>query len=900
MPLRNASNYSLFSLLVLITTSPCLVYAQSVVNETEAQIANENLQQSLPRNQQTDSAIDEQVDAAVDTLSDEPPAAGRTQELLVRGQQETQPAIKLKDVPLSVSVVTGVELEKFNTLDFRNIITRIGNVRATYTNPQAGSLILRGVGWASGAGPLDPSVGVRVDGVSYGISALASSLNYVDIESVDVTRGPQGTLGGKNTSLGEISIKTRAPSFTPDAYASITYGDLNTINTTVAVGGPVIDDLLAWRGTFLRSQADGPWKNLDDKNWSYKNEDRTFGRVQFLLTPTEDFSALLNLEYAPTSKEFSDNYVNFARPTPAYYDYNGADGKPMPVNIGNQPEGRLARRWFAQEQNYGPDDYLDDKINRLSQNPNNYASKGAALTLDWNVANHTLTSITAFRDFYFDSGGGPISVFDIERSPSTGHVEYEQLSQEFRISSNLDGLVNYQAGLFYFHNEIPERWTTARFGSDAGAYHATTAQYNRLDTDGNARILLQNSLSRLFTKTKDDIDNTSSAIYANADWNFTEAFTLTTGLRMTHEERTTRSSRFIVDSGYAPELNPVAINNVQLRSPADQLANDNFIAQKYFGVATFAALNSAQKQQVADARQIRLARIGGLYKEMDAEPFDEWLPTAVISPSYKLNDNQTAYFSWQHGEKAGISQIVGATADGGKSAPVKSERSDTLELGLKSVVLDNDLVINSGLYIHRVKNYIQPMFFYDEAQTIFNKDGLLAYTSGLGNVPEVESKGVELDVVYTGLPNTSLRFAGAYTDAVYKEFEFLAKPLELGGSGDPYYDATGKTLPGSAKFTFNIAAEYLLPLSNDKEFHSNINYRYSSKYNNDVSLSRYSVVDAAGILDIAVGIGRSDGLFDVNLIVKNVLDTDYGFYGNWNTYFPSTPRWVGIALSTNF
>lgn len=870
-------------LFTLAFLSPGFVYGQNIANEKS----------------QTTATVDEQVDAAVDTLTDEPPAAGRTQELLVRGTQETQPAIKLKDVPLSVSVVTGVELEKFNTLDFRNIITRIGNVRATYTNPQAGSLILRGVGWASGAGPLDPSVGVRVDGVSYGISALASSLNYVDIESVDVTRGPQGALGGKNTSLGEVSIKTRAPSFTPDAHASITFGDLNTINTTVAAGGPVIDDLLAWRGTFLRSQADGPWKNQDDKNWSYKNEDRTFGRVQFLLTPAEDFSALLSLEYAPTSKEFSDNYVNFSRPTPAYYDYEIA-GKPAPVNIGNQPEGRLARRWFAQEQNYGPDDYLDDEINRLSQNPNNYASKGAALTLDWNVANHTLTSITAFRDFYFDSGGGPISVFDIERSPSTGHVEYEQLSQEFRISSNSDGLINYQAGLFYFQNEIPERWTTARFGSDAGAYHATTVQYNRLDTDGNGRILLQNSLSRLFTKTKDEIDNTSTAIYANADWNFTDAFTLTTGLRITHEERETRSSRSIVDSGFAPELNPVAINNVQLRNPADQLSNENFIAQKYFGVATFAALNAVQKQQVADARQIRLARIGGLYKEVDAEPFDEWLPTAVISPSYKLNDNQTVYFSWQHGEKAGISQIVGATEEGGKSSPVKSERSDTLELGLKSVLLDNDLVINSGFYVHRVKNYIQPMFFYDEAQTIFNKDGLLAYTSGLGNVPEVESKGVELDVVYTGLPNTSLRFAGAYTDAIYKEFEFLAKPLELGGSGYPYYNATGKTLPGSAKFTFNIAAEYLLPLANGKEFHSNINYRYSSKYNNDVSLSRYSVVDAAGILDLAIGIGRSDGLFDVNLIVKNVLDTDYGFYGNWNTYFPSAPRWVGIALSTNF
>src|SRR6187431_2076118 len=108
----------------------------------------------------------EQVDAVVKALEEDEPAAGLPQpeELLVQGTRESRPQIQLKDVPLSISLVTGVELEKFNTLDFRNILTKLGNVRASYTNPQAGSLILRGVGWATGAGPLDPSVGVTVDG----------------------------------------------------------------------------------------------------------------------------------------------------------------------------------------------------------------------------------------------------------------------------------------------------------------------------------------------------------------------------------------------------------------------------------------------------------------------------------------------------------------------------------------------------------------------------------------------------------------------------------------------------------------------------------------------------------------------------------------------------------------
>ena len=911
---------ALSSSIFLLVAAP--VYAVENTEELQAEIA-----QLKEKNEALSKALDGVLGRSVSDTS-APIAEAETQiktqpkpehltnqnpsgqdEVVIFAARTYSPEV-LKDVPLSISVVTGEELKSFNTADFRNILTRIGNVRATYTNPQAGSLIIRGVGWATGAGPLDPSVGVKVDGVSYGISGLASSLNYIDVATVDVTRGPQGTLGGKNTSMGEVTITSHIPEFTPEASASITYGQLNTISSQLSVGGPVIDDLLAWRGTFLREQADGPFKNINDPNYSYKNTDRTFGRVQFLLTPSSDFSALLNLEYSPVSKEISDNYVNFTRPTPANYDsIDPATGKPFPVDQSNEPGGKLSRRWFLQEPNYSTDNYFSDEINRLSQNPNNYGSEGAALTLNWSPADYTFTSISAYREFYFDSGGGPISVFDIDRSPSTGHVEYDQVSQELRVNSPIGGVFDYEAGLYYFHSKMPERWTTARFGSDAGAYYASTTQYTSLDSTGDGRGLLQNSLDRLFTKTKDEIFSTSHAIYANANWHFTDALKLNIGLRATHEERETRSSRFIVDEGFGAELNPSSLNNVQLggfnssgtgalgTNTAEQLQLANAAAKKYFGAADYASLTATQKQQVGHAKAIRQARIGGVYLPVDAEPFDEWLPTAILSPSYQINPDQTAYLSWQHGEKAGISQIIGATTQGGKSALTDEEKSNTYELGLKSSLLDGTLVVNTDVFVHKVKNYLQPVYYYDEAQTEFNKNGLLAYSPGLGNVPEVESKGLELDVVYTAIPYTSLRFAGAYTDATYKEFRFLAKPLELGGTKEPYYDVTGKTLPGSAKVTFNLSADFSRPIFADKQFHSNINYRYSSEYNNDLSLSRYAKVDAVGIADFAIGIGQRDGSFDVNVIVKNLFDTDYGFLGNWNNYFPSNPRWVGVALS---
>ena len=833
-------------------------------------------------------------------------------EVVVKGRQ-VSPLEKLKDTPKSVSVVTGVELQRQNTTNFRDIISRVGNVTMSYNNPYAGSLMIRGLGWASSPGPLDPSVGMTIDGVSYANNTVASSASFIDIDTFDVTRGPQGTSGGKNSSVGGINIKTRSPTFTPEANASVTYGERNTLSTNATVGGKLIEGLLAYRASFLREQGDGPWANKNDPNFTYQGTDRTFGRAQFLLTPTEDFTAKVSLEVMPKSREVSNNYVNFVRPTPDFYDNRDAKGNLIPVNQALESPGRLSRPWFTAEKNYTVQgNFLANEINRLSQQTNNYGGKGLTSNLTWNVANHTLTSITGYKDFEFDSGGGPISVFDIDRSPSTGHYNFHQFSQELKLSSKKGGFVDYDTGVYFNKNDSPQRWNTQRLGSDAGAYYANVAQYARLDANGNGRNLMQNSIDRLFTRTNDEFHNESLAGFGNLNFHVTDPLTINTGLRLSGESRHSASERWIVDQGFGAALNPVSVNNVQTggfnsnasgalgTNSAAQLALANSVASQYFNKATYDLLTAAEKQQVADAKSIRAARVGGLFQRAEAEAFGAVLPTSVISPSYKFNENHTGYFTWQHGEKAGISQIVGATINGGKSAPVKSETSDAFELGIKNSFFDRTLTVNADIFLDDIKDYIQPMLFEDKVQTLLNANGQIAFTSGLGNVPHVQSRGVEVDTFYSGIKYTTLRFAGAFTDARYLDFKQMAKPLEL--QGDPtavaYYDATGKTLPGAAKFTFNLNANHERPITEKLLAHANVNYRFTSSYNNDPSLSRYTVVDAFGITDLAIGIGRKDKLFDVSVLVKNVFDTNSGFLGTWNTYFPSNPRWIGVMATT--
>lgn len=841
--------------------------------------------------------------------------SGDVEEVLIKAQAiSIQPLEHLKDTPISISVVSGIELEKQDVVNFRDIITRVGNVGMGYNNPQAASLTIRGVGWASGVGQLDPSVGTEVDGEGYGTGAIAASTNFIDLESFDVARGPQGTQGGKNSSIGRITIKTRAPTFTPEAEASITFGQLNTIRTQVAVGGPVVDGLLAWRGTFYREQADGQVENLNEPKTTFQNRDRTFGRLQFLLTPSETFNAKLSVEFTPTINEYG-SYVAFPRPTPTYYDTFDKDGLPNKVNQDLEQAGRLSRPWFAQEKNYSiQNDLFGNQYNMLNQAPSKYSTKGASLDLNWDLGEHKITSITAWRDYYFDNGissAGPNTLFDIDRSPTPGHVEYTQYSQEIKLSSAIGGFIDYQTGIYYFKNDMPDRRSQISYGSDAGAYYATTAQYKNLDKDASGRLLLVNSLDRLRVNTKDDIDNTSTAVYGNINFHFSEALTLNAGLRLTQEERSTNSQRLVENQGYAEELSPAFVNNVTLTgfnsnaigglttNSDAQLAVANLVAKKYFNAASYSALTVDQKQQVADAKAIRSGRIGSLYQNTEAEPFEKTLPTATLSPTYAFSNNHSAYLTYQHGEKAGISQIVGATSQGGKSAPAKEEVSDSYELGFKSYLFNRDLYVAADVFLTGIQDYLQPMYFEDKVQTQLNNDGKIAYTSGLGNVPKVRTKGLELDLTYSGIEYTTLRFAGAYNDARYVDFPFLAKPLELGGGTSvPYYDASGKTLPGAPKVTFNVNADYVRPIFSNLEFHTNLNYRYTSSYNNDPSLSRYAVADAYGITNLSIGLGGRDKLFDASILVTNLFATRYDFYTTWNTFAPSYPRWVGLMVRT--
>jgi iron complex outermembrane receptor protein len=900
-------------------TSGSLYAAEPTVAELQAEIAQLKqiieAQKAAEPNTTANAPVANAPVANAPAEEEEQQALG---EVTVRG---APPIAALKDVPASISVVSGEELSRLSAKDISSITKRAGNISWNQGNQRSSSLSIRGLGRIGTTEAQDPSVGVTVDGVSYAYNALTSSYDFNDVDTVQVGRGPQGTLGGKNSNFGVVNINTVRPSFTPSTDYSLLYGQRNTVNGVATIGGPIEDDLLAWRGSFSFNKADGDMKNLNNPDQTFTNTDRASGKVQFLLTPTKDFNARLSFDVSPRNGE-TTNGRTINTPTPTRYS-NGTTN-----TLGTDASTRLARDWFARDANYSyAGTYLygagQNAVARDGINSQITGTRGATAELNWNLGTHTLTSITAYRDYHFDALNDEGTPFDINTNSGGFLIDYKQVSQELRLSSELGGAFDYQAGLYFLKTQNEADYQRS-WGSDAGAWNATTAQYNRLNTNGSGRQLMQDSLNRLAMfynspSGSQDIQNTSNAMFGQANWHVSDKFTLTAGARLTREDRQTTGSSSIVNNGVGSALNPVAVNNVSLggfasdKSTGALVAGANSVAQlrladqvanKYFGVPITATpgdaynigLSGTQRTQIADAKAIRASQIGVLFNQADAEKYSATLPTLNFSPSYKFSEDLTGYVSFQYGEKAGISQFTN-----GISNKVKSERTMAYELGLKSALFDKTLLLNADLFLMNIANYQQAVRVLDVYSTSLNQsvgDPTVAYTSATGSVPKVQAKGLEFDGVYSGIKNTTIRFSGAYNDAVYKDFTNSAQPVENGYSNAPIYqDVTGRTLPGAAKFTFNVGVDYRLPVLRDKMFHTSFNTSYTTKYNSDVSLSDYAWIPANSITDFAIGLGNQKQTYDVSLLVKNLFDDTTPLTKTWNSYTPANPRWIGIVLS---
>lgn len=411
----------------------------------------------------------------------------------------------VQDVPIPVSVFDAETLDRTSTFNINRLRELLPTLQFNSSNPRNTAVNIRGLGSPFGLtnDGIDPGVGIYVDGVFYARPASAS-FDFVDIERLEVLRGPQGTLFGRTTSAGAINITTQDPSFTPEGRAELTYGNFGFLQGKATISGPLLGDKLAGRLSFSGTQRDGTVYNVlrqDDVN-----DLNNLGlRGKILFEPSAQWRVRLALDYNRQRAECCTQVIAGVAPT---------------LRAPDRQFAAIAADLGYTLPSFDPFDRLTDIDTPLFANQD---LGGAALTIERELGAGLLTSISAWRYWNWDPSndrdfiGLPITT--VSANPS----QQRQWSQELRYAGPITKRLNVVGGAFFFRQTVASQGAQEQGAAAARFLLAPSALATPALLDG----LRQDSESRL--------DNLSAAIFGQLDWNVTKRFRLLPGVRFNYD-----------------------------------------------------------------------------------------------------------------------------------------------------------------------------------------------------------------------------------------------------------------------------------------------------------------------------------------------------------------------------
>jgi iron complex outermembrane receptor protein len=449
-------------------------------------------------------------------------------ELVVTARRQEERAI---DVPIALSALSGESLEKTGAYTLADIQNRVPSMVAFNSNPRNSSVGIRGIGVSSASDGLDTSVGFYVDGVYLGRPGMALT-DLIDLQSVEVLRGPQGTLFGRNTSAGVLNITTKKPSFTPGADLEVSGGSYNYNQVRVSATGPLIDGVLAGRLTAFETHRDGVLDNI--KTGIKANSIGRQGvRAQLLYTPTSKLTVRVIGDY---SSEDDTCCVSVLKTV-------------LPASI----SASTARTLSAfKALGYVPGASLDSTQNNAPQNMLT-DQKGVSVEVNYDLGWADATSITAWKYWHFhplqDSDGTPLDIIQV----NVAQTRDSQWSQEFRLASK-PGRLDWQAGVYLFDQRLKDHFILNQFGYDASAFYTT---FTRLSNPAAPAVVIAPGSQYIGdTSTKTE----SAAAFGQANLHVTDKLTATGGLRYTYDKRQGISDTSTIGTPYAATSIPFHYN----------------------------------------------------------------------------------------------------------------------------------------------------------------------------------------------------------------------------------------------------------------------------------------------------------------------------------------------------
>jgi iron complex outermembrane receptor protein len=776
-------------------------------------------------------------------------------DIVVTARRRTE---TVQRVPIAISVIGGTAIAETGAYNVGRITQLQPSLQFYSTNPRNSAANIRGLGAPFGLtnDGIEQGVGIYVDQVYYSRIASAT-FDFTDTERIEILRGPQGTLYGKNTTAGAINISTRAPSFTPEARVELTGGNLDFFQGKASVSGPLAGDTLAIRLSTSITTRRGTIYNVRQREWQNSQDNQSFrGQLLWRASPNLDLTL------------FGDYNRQDPNCCVQYYVRTGSTQRPL-----NRQYAALAAAQGYSVPSTNAFDRLTDVDSPLRAKQE---LGGASLLANLDLGGATITSVSAYRFWDWlpsndrDFIGLPIT--PVSANPS----QQDQWSQELRVASNGKRTIDYVLGVFYFRQSIDTQGlqvqgpAASRFllnpGNVApGASGCATATTNACNPAVLNGLTSTNTIG--FT-------NTSAALFGKLTWNVTDALQLSGGLRLNYDRKD--GSYVSIVTAPTPAATPSQQND-RNGVLAPQTYQPEFDDWNLSGDIT--AAYSVTPDVNAYATFARSYKSGGI--NLSGLPLD-----AANTP------------------------ILAA-------ATVKPEKVNHYELGLKTQFLDRRATVNLAAFRTEISDY-QATVTNGQLGVL---RGYLANagkvrTQGI----EIDSafRPTERLNVYANAAYTDAKYVRFVDAPCPPELSggaaaTAANPASPagtpGGFSPANCDISGQRLPGVSKWAFSYGAEYNLPArvgGLDGQWYIGYDGSYRSTFSSNPSPSAYTQIKGYALSNIRGGF-KAEGSWNVFAWLRNAFDQDYYDVlalqgGNTGLIVgqPGDPRTYGVTLSRAF
>jgi iron complex outermembrane recepter protein len=771
----------------------------------------------------------------------------------------------LQTTPIAISAVDQSIIQQSSANDIGDLSTFVPNFSAArITGFNAASFAMRGVGQNNIIVYYEPSVLVTVDDFVVP-SVQTQLLDTFDVQQVEVLRGPQGTLFGKNAIGGAVTVKTKRPDLNNfGAEVRGTYGSFKSASVNGAVNIPLIDGKLALRlvggyeysdgymrngacygpvGTFVAAPVPASTAKFVGRS-GCGNGERVGGtdvfnmRAKLLWEPTDYFSALLQYEYLRDKSE---------SPAPVNETPRNGAGRFFVFDALNV--GSAANRNRDPIKNAGVTNRASGLL-RLDDG-HRVNVDGVYLTVNYDVDFGTFTSVGGYRkqksrlpstytgQAPVAADGDVLSLFDATRDDNR-----KTYQQEIRFASKLDGPVDFVAGAFFQRDETDFCVSQILGFLDLTGGPLPFGPWNQTP------YILCNA-----QKAK------STAAFAEATFKATDKLTFTLGGRYTWERKTWKGRQQV----FIPQLGGGFDFGIRINEPLDASVN-KFPA----GVVTV--------------------------KARDKEP------TYRFSASYEATDDMFLYANYSHGFKGGgfNDQIGGFGPFGADlvafraaASATKPETANSYEIGLKSEFWDKRARFNiTGFWVdykNLQKQIVVPIVVNGQPNQV----------TRFFNAASARVKGIEAEATFLPTRGLTLRGVLGYQDAGYRRY---VTPIPAG------YDLSTAPLDRAPKWQWSADATYAIPVSDSWKVtvNGNVNYTGRNLFTQSISDARDNTfLRARTLLNASITLAETDDKYWLRLVGKNLSDKRYETAsqvvgGLWTFTLYGPPRYYGVEAGVKF